>query len=234
MQRVLSDPDNDLREMVEAFVSRGEPIWYIDRHVFFDVPDDAELAEEAAVELARLWATRRTELADRSDVSVSKPYAIVDDDWLAGDRETAPPHVYIVLARPGEVPSTGHEAAPPHEGATGNPTLDRLRALYGEKLVVRSIGVSPDSDESTWLLEPGAPMKRVYADFNDFAADGTLPLICRGSIDSIAALTEELRHGELVLLSDGELEVVAQVLSHSDGSWEARLNGPLREHPIDD
>ena len=65
-------------------------------------------------------------------------------------------------------------------------------------------------------------MKRIYADFNDFDADGNLPLICRGSLDSIAAQGEELRRDEEVVLSDGELEVVARVFQLDDGSWEAR------------
>jgi hypothetical protein len=67
-------------------------------------------------------------------------------------------------------------------------------------------------------------MKRIYSDFNDIAADGTLALTCKGSVDSIAALTEELSVGEQVVLSDGEMEVVARVFRLSHGSWEARSN----------
>lgn len=65
-------------------------------------------------------------------------------------------------------------------------------------------------------------MKRIYADFNDFAGDQTLPLTCVGSIDSIAALSDPLEEGEEVLLYDGELEVVARVYQHKAGGWEAR------------
>ena len=65
-------------------------------------------------------------------------------------------------------------------------------------------------------------MKRLYADFNDFAADQTLPLTCGGSIDSIAALPEPLQEGEEVMLSDGDVEVVARVFRHKGGGWEAR------------
>lgn len=63
-------------------------------------------------------------------------------------------------------------------------------------------------------------MKRVYADFNDIASDGTLPLTCAGSRDSIAALPEALREGDLVQLSDGELIVFATVHRRVDGTWE--------------
>jgi hypothetical protein len=65
-------------------------------------------------------------------------------------------------------------------------------------------------------------MKEIYADFNDFAADGSLPLTCRGSVASIAALEEPLEVGEEVWLTDGELRVKARVFLYKDGSWEAR------------
>ncbi len=64
--------------------------------------------------------------------------------------------------------------------------------------------------------------ERIYADFNNIAADGTLPLTCRGSVDSIAGLEEPFRGGEEVCLSDGELQVVARVFCRGDGSWAAR------------
>ncbi len=65
-------------------------------------------------------------------------------------------------------------------------------------------------------------MKRLYADFNNFDANGILPLNSRGSLDSIAALSGPLREGENVLLSDGDLEVSARVSLAKDGVWEAR------------
>lgn len=65
-------------------------------------------------------------------------------------------------------------------------------------------------------------MKTIYADFNNFAVDGTLPLDCAGSVESIAALDEPLQEGEEVLLSDGELRVKARVFRYKDGSWEGR------------
>jgi len=36
-------------------------------------------------------------------------------------------------------------------------------------------------------------MKKLYADFNDIAAAGTLPLTAQGSVASIVALQEPLR-----------------------------------------
>lgn len=65
-------------------------------------------------------------------------------------------------------------------------------------------------------------MRRIYADFNDIAADGTLALTCAGSVQSIAGLNEPLLDGEEVWLSDSELQVLARVFRHPNAYWEAR------------
>lgn len=65
------------------------------------------------------------------------------------------------------------------------------------------------------------PMRRLYADFNDFATDGVLPLTCVGSVESIAQLDAPLREDEEVWLSDGELGTRAWVFER-EGHWEAR------------
>ena len=65
-------------------------------------------------------------------------------------------------------------------------------------------------------------MKKVYADFNDIAADGSLPLTCAGSVSSIATLEGGLDEGEEVWFTDGELRVRGHVFRRSDGSWEGR------------
>ena len=64
-------------------------------------------------------------------------------------------------------------------------------------------------------------MKELYADFNDCAEDGTLPLTCVGSVTSIAVCEDDLESGEEVWLSDGDLRVRARVERHPDGSWVA-------------
>ena len=71
-------------------------------------------------------------------------------------------------------------------------------------------------------------MKELYADFNDVAADRTLPLTCVGSRESIDALTEALKEGEEVQLTDGELVAVATVHRRQDGMWEACANWEFR------
>jgi hypothetical protein len=65
-------------------------------------------------------------------------------------------------------------------------------------------------------------MRKIYADFNDIAADGTLPLTCAGSAESIVKLDTPLADGEEVLLTDGELKASARVFRRADGTWEGR------------
>ncbi len=65
-------------------------------------------------------------------------------------------------------------------------------------------------------------MKEIYADFNDVAADGTLPLTCAGSVASIAKLKEAPMDGEEVWFTDGELRIKGRVYRRKDGTWEGR------------
>lgn len=65
-------------------------------------------------------------------------------------------------------------------------------------------------------------MRELYADFNNFTSDRTLPLDCAGSMASIARLQVPLRDGEEVWLTDGELGTRAHVFFRSEGYWEAR------------
>jgi hypothetical protein len=104
VRKVVNDTDNNLAEIVRDFQSSNERVWYIDRHVL-DVAEAEQLhsevliaACEAAVALARSWFATRRNLA-QCGVLISKPYVIIDDEWLRGERHTAPPHVLICLAR---------------------------------------------------------------------------------------------------------------------------------------
>jgi hypothetical protein len=65
-------------------------------------------------------------------------------------------------------------------------------------------------------------MRTVYADFNDIDEFGVLPLTCRGSLESLAALQPPPAEEEEVWLSDGEMRVVARLFLRPEGYWEAR------------
>ncbi len=71
-------------------------------------------------------------------------------------------------------------------------------------------------------------MKEVYADFNDIAADRTLPLSCAGSVASITKLGG-LVDGEEVWFTDGELRARGRVVRRPDGSWEGRSDWKFEE-----
>jgi len=91
------------------------------------------------------------------------------------------------------------------------------------------------SPDARGWLEPGeAPVKTLYADFNDIDSDGNLPLTSTGSRRSVAELADALVDGEQVLLTDGDLWVYARVFVADDGMIEARGDWRfLRERPSD-
>lgn len=89
--------------------------------------------------------------------------------------------------------------------------------------------MAQDVDEVCGILTEPTELKRLYADFNDFAVDGSLPFTCKGSIDSIAELDDDLSNGEQIVLSDGEMEVIARLVRRDDGSWEARSDWRFAE-----
>ncbi len=72
-------------------------------------------------------------------------------------------------------------------------------------------------------------MRVVYADFNNFDEHGTLPLTCAGSQASIRRLGAPLVDGEPVILSDGELMIVANVQQRPTGTWIAHCTGDFSD-----
>lgn len=114
-ERVLQDPENDLADILRAFRSSGDRVWHIDRHVL-DVneamapdPDTRVGACAAGLGLLRKWYGE-IPAEGSSDLFVSKPYLIIDDEWLEGGSPHAPPpHVYICLSRDGGAMAVEHE-----------------------------------------------------------------------------------------------------------------------------
>lgn len=97
--RVLADPVNDLGENVVALEQSADVVWHIDRHVI-DVDESAPIIEAcvAAVALARHWMTQASTLRSPTRL-ISKPFVVFDVEWLSGEPDAPPPHVYICLAR---------------------------------------------------------------------------------------------------------------------------------------
>jgi hypothetical protein len=101
---VFADPDNDLANMVRAFLDSGDPYWHIDRHVTDDEearrpsPELVQAGCAVALLLGKAWAKDR-EAVRSPDVLISQPVVIIDDECLQGTENSPPPHVYICLAR---------------------------------------------------------------------------------------------------------------------------------------
>jgi hypothetical protein len=65
-------------------------------------------------------------------------------------------------------------------------------------------------------------MIEIYADFNDVAADETLPLTCLGSVQSLDLVANRIYEGIVVILTDGELRAEASLSKATNGSWYAK------------
>jgi hypothetical protein len=94
--------ENELEDEVRHFRSSDKDAWYIDRHVLgvgsYGAAEMHQTACVAAVALAKKWLEDRTRLI-AADLLISKPLVIIDDDWIKGDPDSAPPHVWICMAK---------------------------------------------------------------------------------------------------------------------------------------
>lgn len=102
--RILDDPENDLADIARAFSVSGETCWHVDRHVL-GVSDALLAGAESpvsacmvAVALARRWLEAASALRD-SGLLVSRPFVVIDDEWIASFPGATPPHVYVCIAR---------------------------------------------------------------------------------------------------------------------------------------
>lgn len=89
----------------------------------------------------------------------------------------------------------------------------------------------PSYEPPTKRLLPITRMMIIYADFNDVDADGTLPLYCQGSVESIDALHTPPREGEWAWLTDGELWTTARLHRNSTGLYQATGKWEFKDEP---
>jgi hypothetical protein len=154
-ERVSRDPENDLAAIRHGFQESGESVWHIDRHVLD--PMEAEgvdaggraAACAAGLALLRRWSSQRLSESS-SGIFISEPYLVVDDGWIEGAPDAAPPHVYICLAvdedsfmpvQHGD--AAGHPVEPP-------PLIGAL--LSGSEAVYRASGAFED-EPGAWLIK---------------------------------------------------------------------------------
>lgn len=153
VERVLSDPDNDLAEIVRSFQQCDESYQSLDRHVLgvsdgSPVPPElVEAACAAALALARHWTRQSSALAEPG-IWISKPFVLIDDPWLAGERNAPPPHVYLWLALDEKSPEPYRPEGAPRS-SSGIPAVDALLG-GGERL--QRIEGEPEGP-GAWVIE---------------------------------------------------------------------------------
>ena len=155
--------ENRLAQVVAAVLgSLGErSCGHVDRHV---LDGTAEMigsvrvrrdAVRAAIELACRWRDDRLAIA----ATVSSPVAIVDDEWIRGERHAPPPHVYIcVAARP-------EDCAPASYGFGATSALSAIPEMVRADRRVRRKQVrvrrNADGDRGVWYVLP-CPIRPLF------------------------------------------------------------------------
>jgi|JI10StandDraft_1071094.scaffolds.fasta_scaffold01940_28 hypothetical protein len=171
LARFLARRENRLARTIRAALSSAEAATcvHLDRHVL--TVSEARMvlgsvavrrqAVAAAIELARRWNNQRWAVS----AAVSTPVAIVEDEWLAGDGDPAPPHVYVCIAARADacqpVPyGIGRDVSTAAAAARG---LRDCRIRRGEVRVRYSAG---EIGSGVWYFLPAAldPPPEVSAD----------------------------------------------------------------------
>jgi hypothetical protein len=156
--RVLQDPENDLADILRAFQDSDDSVWHIDRHVLnvdegFAAEFEARLGACAAgLGLMRRWGWV-VSAKSASDLIVSTPYLVIDDEWLEGRRHAPSPHVYICLSKGEEGLAVEHEADHGTSMTLPSPVADLL--MEGEAFY--RISGPFDDQPGAWLIRIETP-----------------------------------------------------------------------------
>ncbi len=103
-RRVLEE--NDLMDTVNSFLKDDDQVYYADRHALeyagYDYdpyaldPETIKLGVKLGLDLLRHWSQQRKSV---TSLFVSEPYLAIDEEWLLGLPNPAPPYLYICLAK---------------------------------------------------------------------------------------------------------------------------------------
>ncbi|MBA3406143.1 MAG: hypothetical protein H0U13_15910 [Gemmatimonadaceae bacterium] len=153
---VLNDPDNDLNLMVRRFLETGERIWYIDRHMCDPGAPELEgtsgwlAACMVALKLLRNWSIVSARV-EGTGVLVSRPFLVINDEWLRQDENSPPPHIYVCLAKEeADFKPVQYEDVTRSE-KTGDAEIDAL-FIEGD-LLGRVSAVGDDGPVGLWIVE---------------------------------------------------------------------------------
>ncbi|WP_299399516.1 hypothetical protein [Pelagibius sp.] len=154
-QRALAE--NDLMDTVNHFVRDDDQVYYADRHVLeyaghdYDPhaldPTTIELGVQLGLDLLKHWSEQRKFVAT---LSVSEPFLCIDEEWLLGRQNPAPPYVYVCLAKTEEA----FEPAPFEGSGHKELVVDGDIDLAGTEVVYVEGYDDPDEDEvlGAWLI----------------------------------------------------------------------------------
>lgn len=152
----LGRRENRLDQVVSDVLGAldGQPCAHLDRHVLdgtvamigsVRVRRDAV---RAAIELACRWRDERLAIA----ATVSSPVVMVEDEWIRGELDAPPPHVYIcVAARP-------EDCAPASYGLGATAALSAIPEMIRADRRVRRKQVRvrrcAEGDRGVWYILP--------------------------------------------------------------------------------
>jgi hypothetical protein len=156
-QRVLIE--NDLMGTVDPFIKGDDEVYYADRHALewsgyhYDPyaldPVTIKLGVMLGLDLLRHWSVQRKAI---SSLHISEPFLCIDEEWLLGRANPAPPSVKICLAK-----SEKAFSPVPFEGTRRDLILDSEVDLSGTTVVFGEGYEYPDEDEilGAWLIRLG-------------------------------------------------------------------------------
>lgn len=154
----LGRRENRLEQVVSDVLGAldGQPCRHVDRHVLGVIEAVMNLgsvrvrrdAVRAAIELACRWRDERLAIA----ATVSSPVVMVEDEWIRGELDAPPPHVYIcVAARP-------EDCAPASYGLGATAALSAIPEMIRADRRVRRKQVRvrrcAEGDRGVWYILP--------------------------------------------------------------------------------
>lgn len=157
-QRMLAE--NDLMDTVNPFLKDDDQVYYADRHALewsgHDYDPDAldpatiKLGVMLGLDLLKYWSEKRKLL---TSLYVSEPFLVIDEEWLLGRKNPAPPSVKICLAKTEEAFDPTPFEGDPDKKLSFDKDID----LTGTKVVFVEGYDDPEEEEifGAWLVRAG-------------------------------------------------------------------------------
>jgi hypothetical protein len=154
---VLGDADNDLKALVSRSEVAKDDVQHVNRHVWDPVEPFPSISDMDVVSafcrvgfaLLRRWTERWGDVRAQGFL-VSRPFLVIGDDWLSGEKYAASPRLYVCIAKSEQAYSPlEHAEARPVE-ATGCEQLDRF---LSDDMLVRRLEGKYEDEPKAWVFE---------------------------------------------------------------------------------